>query len=703
MKAILRSINNFSCKLKQSNNLKYNISPKMRSNKFKSISGNGNVTIEDALNKALKDYKVYGNTYQNITSGKNKYGITSAEARNYGNSLPTGTTTNIVIDNYDLNSVKFHSVAKGNYLIALLSTQQLEPNTDYILSYTRTNRLSSGSDARRYLYAVDENDTYSVLKSVTTGDEGNKSVQFTTSSSGKIALAFGYLNNSSANESEVTNIMIRMANVSNDSFEPYTGGQPSPNPDYPQEIVSCGDRTKNLFIVPQTIPNAQRNLATYTKINDNSFSLNYIQNDSTNKAPYVRIDFDITQFKPNTQYTISKKHNIEGISFNNIGALRTYINGSNGSVVTSDSLTFTTPNEITSLGVYFYLGYNNTIQGESTITFYDVQVEENSTATSYEPYGYKIPVNVRSENLISETVYQTNTILNTSGEMVSNNNYFVMKQTNIKPLSKYILSENQNYNVSSGTSVRVCAYDENDNFISFLVNNTRAEVKRYSDEFVIPTNTDYILISFRNSDTNIELVESIDTNIYLDEPLRKIEDYSDYIDFINGKVVRNINETVLNGSETWNKIGTISNHFMYFYSTLLDATAIKNLVKIMFSNKFKVYEGQLKYNVPVNTDSINISNNDDTQRLRILISETRLPSYTTDNFKSWLQSNNVTVDYVLSTPTEEDIELPNINLIEGKNIITIGTELQGVFEVEYYSKEIIDISNYKYNLRKVED
>ena len=67
--------------------------------------------------------------------------------------------------------------------------------------------------------------------------------------------------------------------------------------------------------------------------------------------------------------------------------------------------------------------------------------------------------------------------------------------------------------------------------------------------------------------------------------------------------------------------------------------------------------------------------------------------------------NGKTMEFVypLETPTEEDIELPNINLIEGKNIITIGTEVYGVFEVEYYSKEIIDISNYKYNLRKVED
>ena len=90
-----------------------------------------------------------------------------------------------------------------------------------------------------------------------------------------------------------------------------------------------------------------------------------------------------------------------------------------------------------------------------------------------------------------------------------------------------------------------------------------------------------------------------------------------------------------------------------------------------------------------------------TNQSQILIRNDNVQSI--NDFQTWISSNPVTVDYVLSTPTEEDIELPNINLIEGKNIITIGTELQGVFEAEYYSKEIIDISDYKYNLRKVED
>ena len=35
------------------------------------------------------------------------------------------------------------------------------------------------------------------------------------------------------------------------TWESYTGGQPSPNPDYPQEIKSCGEKTAQLFKIPE--------------------------------------------------------------------------------------------------------------------------------------------------------------------------------------------------------------------------------------------------------------------------------------------------------------------------------------------------------------------------------------------------------------------------------------------------------------------
>lgn len=45
-------------------------------------------------------------------------------------------------------------------------------------------------------------------------------------------------------------------------------------------------------------------------------------------------------------------------------------------------------------------------------------------------------------------------------------------------------------------------------------------------------------------------IEPVTTNIFLDEPLRKIGDYADYIDFKENKVVRTIKEHIITGAET---------------------------------------------------------------------------------------------------------------------------------------------------------
>lgn len=43
----------------------------------------------------------------------------------------------------------------------------------------------------------------------------------------------------------------------------------------------------------------------------------------------------------------------------------------------------------------------------------------------------------------------------------------------------------------------------------------------------------------------------ITTNVYVDEPLYKVGDYADYIDFDNNQVVRNIVNYTFTGNESW--------------------------------------------------------------------------------------------------------------------------------------------------------
>lgn len=553
MKAILRSINNFSCKLKQSNNLKYNISPKIRSNKFKNISGNGNIVIEDAIDKNAKDYKIYGNTYQNSTSGKNLF---------------DKDTTNVLNAYFDSSHINI-TADTTNKVIYL----PCKPSTTYSIT-------QGASSLSNHLLQIGTTNTKPEIGTTTYSFEDHRNdLTFTyiTSSTAKYIII--RLRNGDYTDSTYMSTVQLEEGSSATSYEPYTGGQPSPNPDYPQEIVSCGDRTKNLF----------------DKNNANIIN-GYIQG---NTGKIILGNSDLIAYikcKPNTQYSFQRMQIIDNKGRLRIGTTQTipiadmavenfYYKG-NSEYSTNKLDGYTTGANAEYL-LFYFSQISGMSQNEIDTILSSIQIEENSIATSHEPYGYKIPINVNN---------------------------------------------------------------------------------------------------------------SI-TNIYLDEPLRKIGEYSDYIDFANGKIVRKIKEIILDGSLSNNfNNPTINNNTIRFdIQNILLGSLRSNQNKIICDKFISLYGNNNDY------EHIRNTNTSYNNVLIVYINKIRLNLYTREEFINWLSSNPVTVDYVLETPTIEDIGLPNINLIEGKNIITIGTELESIIEVEYYSKEIIDISNYKYNLRKVED
>lgn len=96
------------------------------------------------------------------------------------------------------------------------------------------------------------------------------------------------------------------------------------------------------------------------------------------------------------------------------------------------------------------------------------------------------------------------------------------------------------------------------------------------------------------------------TNIYLDEPLRKIGDYTDYIDFKEQKVVRNVGTLTFNGTEGWfkynniwavNSIDTLTNiegvnemfNTHYAPSTILNSTDLYNYTTYIGFGNSKYY------------------------------------------------------------------------------------------------------------------
>ena len=159
--------------------------------------------------------------------------------------------------------------------------------------------------------------------------------------------------------------------------------------------------------------------------------------------------------------------------------------------------------------------------------------------------------------------------------------------------------------------------------------------------------------------------EEITTNIYLKEPLRKTGNYADYIDFENGKVVRNIKEIDMStltyfmaGSNQQLWATDINNRLLtggeclcstYSYVILSTPNALKvgQICSITTSKRFYLHRGESEV-TPTGT-----------------------------------------MYYILETPIEEDIELPNIPTIKGTTILSIDTKTQpSSLEVVYTGKEV---------------
>ncbi|MDO5003619.1 MAG: hypothetical protein Q4E39_05285 [bacterium] len=171
-----------------------------------------NVTLVEGT---YNSYVPYGHWVTVTNTGKNSCGITSLTGYQFSNALPVIINTNFVITEFDSNNFSY-SVASNSYLLGLTNIFRLKPNTNYTLSFTRTDTgISSG---RCYIYNVSNDGTYTVSQNC--NGTGSLSKTFTTGDNGLIALGIGVGNNSSGGSGTVNNIMIEKGTELT-SYEPY--------------------------------------------------------------------------------------------------------------------------------------------------------------------------------------------------------------------------------------------------------------------------------------------------------------------------------------------------------------------------------------------------------------------------------------------------------------------------------------------------
>lgn len=160
-------------------------------------------------------------------------------------------------------------------------------------------------------------------------------------------------------------------------------------------------------------------------------------------------------------------------------------------------------------------------------------------------------------------------------------------------------------------------------------------------------------------------------NYTLQNPLYKLSDVYDYIDFNRGKIVRNIGVITFDGSddEDIRLSPPDGSRCVYLYLFRNSILSIENINPYCKSNMFKFTnlwtDGVMSHNHLFYVSSTNI-----------YVSYNEITSL--NDFKTWLNKNPITVYYQLATPTEEDI--PAELLSQLKELQTYVTTTNVMFE-----------------------
>ena len=312
----------------------------------------------------------------------------------------------------------------------------------------------------------------------------------------------------------------------------------------------------------------------------------------------------------------------------------------------------------------------------------------------YEPYGYKIPVKARGKNLFDAYRWFSD-YLDEDGKVRYTNadytNIYKIKilEGEFKENTQYTFSVNYEltkkvessygviirFNLSDGTSVVKRLLDSNG--VGTYVGN--CSITNKADTTVLSACIAYNNASYEAevllSDIQIiegtataeyePYVEPITTNIYLDEPLRKIGDYADCVDFENGKVIRNI-KSINAEANGWSSYNDGDEKHATKVYRLPIATLVNNYGYHCVCNRFIGKTRMHIYN-----GIKGIAAND----LQIRLYYVGITDISIEDFQDWVSENPISVDYILSEPIEEDIDLSKLPTFKGNVQVQIYTEL----------------------------
>lgn len=467
-----------------------------------------------------------------------------------------------------------------------------------------------------------------------------------------------YLTNGATYNSKIKLMLV--SGSQEKDVEPYTGGIPSPNPDYPQEITNVGGYD-NLF--------DKNNIISGSYVSDGNGA--FVSNSTSKRTDYIEIQAssyyyiysDKTTGNWGAWYDKDKKF-ISGIT----------LGGKNEGTVNSPA---------NAKYMAFTVSYQGNLADYSNIKI-------NETAIKIKQSGK----NKLDFKKILKNANVTYTEQDGVFNLANNGNlYSVPYKLNLKPNTTYTIY--QNFQEQNSTNVRL-TIARGSNYEKVVESYSTSETESYRKKtFTTDESSDYYirgdwsLLHFPLIYNEPILVEGTDDVSYepYHEPkiipinlqgniLSKVRDVKDILKINrNGEVEikKNIGKVILDGTEKLSLSGATTDEIL---AVALDISGAED--GYGYSNYF-VYSSTVKQN------SITVYNNG--KFLRFCVNKNEF--FNLEAFKAWVKSkydegNPVLVYYKLATP--QIITLPSISPIElwqGTNIFKLITNLDTDFEVEY--------------------
>lgn len=297
-------------------------------------------------------------------------------------------------------------------------------------------------------------------------------------------------------------------------YEPYTGGKPSPSPEYPQEIKNAGRKSKNLFDI-----NYFKDKSNLKMLQCEGFTLLGI----------------ICNVKPNTEYTLSA--NLSEAKYNlNIANKATRFS------LTSSPTRTLISNDDGTLYIGFYGATADNVNMDDFMQQYqNIQLEERTVATDYEPYGHFLEMKITGKNLFNAEKAKDANNWTSSAILPSYKEFsiYVGKGNSVN------ISYLENLETGLGFYANI-AHSKNDYTMYWLyysdseINITKNKNFIAMNDYIVlrvdagsvPKFFEYIKtlqIEIGSKQTPYEPYTEQSVQIALDEPLRGIEDYKDVL------------------------------------------------------------------------------------------------------------------------------------------------------------------------------